>query len=210
VGLRRVLHKSGLDGADDLARRIGADTARVRAWMELQERVPLAMQAEAARVLGVGERELFAENKPDKRRLLWPTRLRDRMQARKMPATELAKRMDVAVDQVHAWLDLDLARGQVAPATQERLAEVLDEPAEAIFGSVREGDAFRWATGLGAALLDWGRSHSELALQIDSGPGRVERWIELKEPVPPAAQRALEAILSSHAKQPLFSDQKPG
>lgn len=210
VGLRRVLHKSGLNGADDLARRIGADTARVRAWMELQERVPLAMQGEAARVLGVGERELFAENKPDRRRLLWPTRLRDRMQARRMSATDLAKSMDVAVDQVHAWLDLDLERGQVAPATQERLAEVLDELAEAIFGTVREGDAFRWATGLGAALQDWGRSHSELAGQIDSDPRRVERWIELKEPVPPAAQRALEAILSSHAKQPLFSDQKPG
>jgi plasmid maintenance system antidote protein VapI len=209
VGLRRALQSSGLNGADDLARRIGASTARVRAWMELQELVPLAMQGEVARVLGLGERELFADSKPDKNRMLWATRLRDQLRARNRTAADLAKSLDVELDQVHAWLDLDLERGRVAPATQERIAKELDEPADQIFGAARDGDAFRWGVGLKDALAAWGNSHVELARQIDADPERVRRWIDLKEPLPPAAQRALAAILPVIPGTPLFSDRKP-
>jgi plasmid maintenance system antidote protein VapI len=209
VGLRRALQGSGLNGADDLARRIGASTARVRAWMELQELVPFVMQGEIARVLGRGERELFVDSKPDKSRLLWATRLRDRLRARGLLAAALAKSLDVEVDQVHAWLDLDLERGRVAPATQERIAKELDEPADQIFGAMRDADAFRWGVGLKDALDAWGKGDAELARQIDADPERLRRWVDLKEPLAPAVQRALTAVLPAVRNKPLFDDKKP-
>lgn len=195
VGLRLGLRRSGFGSTETLADRIGSTAASVRAWMELENPIPAAMQHEIQRVLGISYNQLFNRNPPKRERFRWAVSLRPAMLSKGINARGLAEGIDAEESKVHAWMELDESRGQVAPATQNSLSEFLGLGPSELFARERPEAFFRWTSRMCGTLLATVEARQNLINKIDVPGGMLEDWLAHRRRVAPETQRRIAEAL---------------
>ncbi|NCA70733.1 MAG: hypothetical protein EOM91_11620 [Sphingobacteriia bacterium] len=222
VGLRRALKKGGnrISDTATLANAIGSTQQRVRAYMELQEPVPKPVRARIVEALGVDGTILFSPDRPLDSEYRWAAKLRECMRNAGIgTVAELAEKIDTEATWVRSWMEQEILDGQqppfvgqVPPATQPALAEVLGCDQQILFRGERPPADFRWVVmpKLGELVKRRG-GVDQLASQLDLDKSRVERWMQGREPVAPGTQQALGVYLGVSVEDldTLFTNRPP-
>ena len=181
---------------------------------ELLEPVPELERDRILRALGPLAQDgpaPFSTRGPVWDAFVWAPGLREALDERGMRASELATKLDVDLQRVQDWLEMEespaatawakdkVKRGQLCPASRDAIIAALGGQisAERLFSATRPEVGALWAIKpmLELAVYDTDGKLAGFAEQIDVDPERVQRWIDQTEPVEAHTQaRILQAL----------------
>jgi DNA-binding transcriptional regulator YiaG len=181
---------------------------RIRKWINLKLQVSPAMQWQLVDLLEVPHSQLFAPVLQD--RDIWAPHLRHVIESRGERAHQLADRLGLDVERIHAWKEIE---APVPTAMQDRLMSTLERSFTALFEpEPKEPDWLIMANGLGQAIdRKYGKRDLEaFAAEVDVDVARVQDWIDRKKAVAKDAQKTIERVLGPAAPDDLFSPPRLG
>lgn len=213
---------------EDLAAETGIRADALHSFIELEVAVPNPMRERIRRQLGLESDQLFSKVPPRPSDFLWATQmLRDKTDEKEMTAADLALAIDTDARRVRAWLKVrsndaevlwtddrgnSVLFGQVAPATQELIAEVLDCSVTELFDTAppKTGE-LRWVVlpSFWIAIGDFGGGRSEFLIAADIDEDRLESWLAWKEQVREPTWRRINKLFGlPEESSKLFSEEQ--
>ena len=219
TGLRAAVRANpGVRTLGALAAALQVPPGQLYDAAEMLEPVGADLRDGIVRMLGPaapGTPAPFSNQAPDWSRFRWAPQLRDAMAEAQLSARELAEALDVDVERVLDWMEMDegpagtvwakdkVQRGQICPATCAALVDALGTAitAEQLFAAERPRTGGLWAVRptFELAVRDFDGGLAGFAEQIDAEPERVRRWIAQTEPVAAATQQRILAVLGLEA-----------
>jgi hypothetical protein len=166
------------------------------------------MQWQLVDLLQVPHGRLFAPVLQD--RDIWALHLRHVIENRSEYARQVADRLGLDVERIHAWKELE---APVPAAMQDRLMSTLERGFTALFEpEPKEPDWLILANGLGQAIdRKYGkRDLDAFAAEVDVDVARVQDWIDRKKPVAKDTQKTILKVLGQAGPDDLFSPPKIG
>jgi DNA-binding Xre family transcriptional regulator/DNA-binding transcriptional regulator YdaS (Cro superfamily) len=205
--LRDGLVKRGKRVAD-LAGEIGITEDALHGYIELEQPVPKPIRDKIARQLSLENDKLFSKGRPEPSQFRWAANLRNKMIEKGMADADLALAIDGDVRRIRIWMDIgpevpvelwndgkgkSVKLGQVAPATQKRLAEALDCEVNDLFNMFdtdpTKDTESRWAVqpSLRIAIDAFGGGRSEFLREAGIDEQTLARWLswetKVREPI---------------------------
>lgn len=177
-----------------LAELIGeGDADRVKKWIEMETQVSPAMQWRLVDALSVPHRLLFDANQ--QKRNAWAAGLRAALEQRGGSVKGLADALPIEPQRVRDWMELKEA---VPPNRQSQIAAELRQRHGRLFDYTRPPLAY--ASHLRPFMETQRIDAAKLAEDLDVDAERVAGWLDLDQPVAPATQRRIAAIVGIKAE----------